>query len=115
MSDAFSLKAAGKFLGDVSERTVRREISAGRITPVRVRRRVTITRAELERYQRENLACQSDATDEAGRYDLPSLGDPLAELLEHRRQMRKAGSGAPAKGSNVVPLDSRRVTQSAKR
>jgi len=50
VSELLTLEQVGERLGGVSRRTVEREIAAGRLRPVHVRRRVFVTLRELEAY-----------------------------------------------------------------
>ena len=50
MSELLTLEEVAERLGGVSRRTVEREIAAGRLRAVHVRRRVFITPREVEAY-----------------------------------------------------------------
>jgi excisionase family DNA binding protein len=50
VSELLTLEQVGERLGGVSRRTVEREIAAGRLRAVHVRRRVFVAARELEAY-----------------------------------------------------------------
>jgi excisionase family DNA binding protein len=100
----------------VSVRTVRREIDAGRLAAVKVRRLVRIPPHELDAYRsRQRIhACPSAATAKAGKLEFSTLGVGLAARLGPGR-MRSTSSGSPATGSPIIELAARRGTASRKR
>lgn len=66
-------KAEAALLARVSEKTIAREIAAGRIPATRIRGAVRIAHADLEEYLRQ---CRSVATVEVGKfaYSMPAGG-----------------------------------------
>lgn len=80
-----------------SPRTVDREIAAGRLGIVRIRRRRLIEAAELDRYIAENRVreCQSDSVAIAGKFD--SALAAARALSNVYRQAQPAPTRSPSK------------------
>lgn len=96
----------------VSEKTLRREIAAGRLPIVRIRSRVLVLRSDLAAYLAANRrACPSAATAEPTRPAFNPPGSGLAALL-HLDKTRLSGSAGHGRGSKIVALDERRPTRS---
>ena len=112
MADLLDIAAAAASL-DVSERTIRREIAAGRLAVVKIRGRIKLHPAEISRYIAANTTCRSAAEEPITKSacSLPVVG--LRELLRidgTRRSLRHA----IASESQIIALAERRASGSKK-
>lgn len=112
MADLLDIPAAAATL-DVSERTIRREIAAGRLAVVKIRGRIKLHPAELSRYITDNTTCRSAAEAPASKSacSLPVVG--LRELLRIDG-MRRSSRPAIASESQIIALAERRASGSKK-
>jgi excisionase family DNA binding protein len=107
-----TLPAAAAQLG-VSPRTLEREIAAGRLAVVRIRRARRVEQAEIERYiAAGRQACRSGSAETVGRCASPlAVADALSalsrqalpELMRARSKRGSTGSGSPLR---LVPATS---------
>ena len=112
MADLLDIPAAAATL-DVSERTVRREIAAGRLAVVKIRGRIKLHPAEITRYIAANTTCRSAAEAPATKSacSLPVVG--LRELLRIGAT-RRSSRLATASESQIIAVADRRASGSTK-
>jgi excisionase family DNA binding protein len=92
---------------DVSPKTIRREIAAGKLVPTRIRSAVRIAPADFEEYKK---ACRSVATARDGKYDFSTGDVDLAGLLrldQMHSSSKRHGGGRQTTPAQVVPLRTR--------
>ena len=103
-------KAEAAQRAKVSEKTITREIAAGKLTPTRIRGAVRIAAEDLEEYLKK---CRSAATARPGKYVCSLPGEGLAALLGIGETLRNLNVDTPSR-SKIIALDERRPTGSRK-
>lgn len=110
--------AAARFLGNISLRSVRREVDAKRLRAVRIRSRVFFELAELQDYIRRQRTCPSASVGRSGTSTSRFQADRELDLLlaEVRRGNRRSSSRlSTAATSTPAASGERRIVPFRKR